>query len=107
LLRDRAYAVTRRVELLQQDAQNTLDFVIAEQAEGQASSARHQAQAAHRLNLLAALFFPLATIASLFGMEVRHGLEAFDTGPPPVLMIGLVGAGLALGIVLAAFVARR
>lgn len=106
-LRDRAYSMNRRLELLQQDAKNTLDFVIAQQSEEQAASARHQSRAAHRLNVLAALFFPLATLASLFGMDVRHGLEAYDTGPAPLVMFGLVGAGLALGVLLAGFIARR
>lgn len=107
LLRDRAYAMTRRLELVQQDAKTTLDFVIAERSEVQAASSRHQARAAHRLNVLAALFFPLATIASLFGMEVRHGLEAYDTGSTPLVMLGLVAVGLTLGILLAGFIARK
>ncbi|MEM9185524.1 MAG: hypothetical protein AAGB00_03405, partial [Planctomycetota bacterium] len=65
LLRDRAYALNRRAELLQQDAKNTLDFVIARQAEEQADAARGQAKAAHRLNVLAALFFPVATLTAV------------------------------------------
>lgn len=107
LLRDRAYALTRRLELLQQDAKNTLDFVIAQQAEGQAQSAKHQARAAHRLNLLAALFFPLATVASVFGMGVRHGLESYDTAGPPLLFFALVGGCLAVGGALAVAIARK
>lgn len=107
LLRDRAYGLTRRVELLQQDAKNTVDFVIARQAEQQADAASHQAKAAHRLNVLAAFFFPLATLSALFGMELRHGFESIDAASAPLPMLVLIGAGLLLGAILAAFIARK
>lgn len=107
LLRDRAYALNRRIELLQQDTKNTLDFVIARQAEEQARAASYQAKAAHRLNMLAAFFFPLATLSALFGMELRHGFESLDAATAPLPMLLLICAGLFLGTILAAFVARK
>ncbi|MEM6798269.1 MAG: CorA family divalent cation transporter [Planctomycetota bacterium] len=107
LLRDRAYALNRRAELLQQDAKNTLDFVIARRSEEQAESARRQAKAAHRLNILAALFFPLATIASVFSMGLHHGQEEFLTNNAPWPMLGVVAVGLTLGALLAVFVTRK
>jgi Mg2+ and Co2+ transporter CorA len=36
---------------------------------------RQALQASHRLNILAALFFPLTAIASLFGMNLAHGMN--------------------------------
>ncbi|MEM8863932.1 MAG: CorA family divalent cation transporter [Planctomycetota bacterium] len=107
LLRDRAYALNRRAELLQQDAKNTLDFVIARRAEEQAKAARGQAKAAHRLNVLAALFFPIATLTAVFGMNFRHGLEAYDASSAPWPMLGVLGGGLVLGALLTAFVTRN
>ncbi|MEN1681415.1 MAG: CorA family divalent cation transporter [Planctomycetota bacterium] len=107
LVRDRAYALSRRAELLQQDAKNTLDFVIARRAEEQAESARGQAKAAHRLNVLAALFFPLATVAGVLGMDLAHGLEGIDQTHAPWPMVGVLTGGLLLGAALAVFVTRR
>ncbi len=107
LLRDRAYSLNRQAELLQQDAKNTLDFVIARRAEEQAESSRRQAKAAHRLNVLAALFFPLATIASVFSMGLDHGLEETVSANAPWPMLAVVASGLALGTALAVFVTRK
>lgn len=107
LVRDRAYGLSRRAELLQQDTRNTLDFVIARRAEEQAESARRQAGAAHRLNVLAALFFPVATLTAVFGMNLDHGLEAWNDRHAPLPLLAVLGGGLAAGAVLAAFVTRR
>ena len=53
---------------------------------------REMAIAGHRLNVLAAVFFPVVTIASIFGMSLKHGLE--DVFSPilfwVVLLIGIV-----------------
>ena len=73
-LRDWAYDVERSVELLHQSARNALDFSIARKAEEQARISTKAAQSAHRLNLLAAVFFPLTAIASVFGMNLSSGL---------------------------------
>lgn len=109
LLRDRAYALTRRLELLQQDTKNTLDFLIARRAEEQAESAQRQASAAHRLNVLAALFFPLATLTSLLSTRLGHGadFDRLDALYAPAPLLWLVPIGLGLGIVLAVFVSRK
>ena len=107
LLRDRAYAITRRADLLQQDAKNTLDFVIARQAERQAQAARRQAKASHRLNILVAIFFPIATLAGILGMNLGHGLEKADASYAPLPMMLVLGAGLVLGTVIAWFITRK
>jgi Mg2+ and Co2+ transporter CorA len=61
---------------------------------------------AHRLNVLVALFFPIATITAIFGMNFNHGLEAFDRGHSPWLLIGVTIAGLFLGLLITAVITR-
>lgn len=78
LWRDRAYAISRSAELLHNDAKNALDFAVAERAEQEAESSRRGLTAAHRLNILVACFFPIATMAAIFGTNLRHGLEGYD-----------------------------
>lgn len=95
--RDRAYALHRRVDLLQQDAKNSLDYEMAKQAESQAKSSHQMAVSAHRLNMLAAFFFPLATLSAIFGMTFTHGLEDWDRATAPLAFITLLAIGLLLG----------
>lgn len=108
LLRDRAYELSRRAELLMTDAKNTLDFTIARRAEEQAGAAERQAKASHRLNVLAAFFFPIATLTAIFGMNLQHGLEKWDAAArSPWAMAAVLGAGLVAGGILALFVTRK
>lgn len=100
-LRDRAYELERSAELLYQDVQNTLEFVTAKQAEEQARSAHAMAVAAHRLNLLAAFFFPVATLATILGMDFPPAVEAALPSPWP--HVAAVMVGLSLGALLAFF----
>ncbi|MBN1581005.1 MAG: hypothetical protein JXA89_09910 [Anaerolineae bacterium] len=74
-LRDEAYELQRTLDLLYSDTKNALDFHIATKNEEQAQFSMQAAQTGHRLNVLAAIFFPLTAIASLFGMSLRSGLE--------------------------------
>lgn len=103
LLRDRAYELERRAELLYSDSKNALDFAIAKRGEEQAAASERMSVASHRLNLLVAFFFPLATLCAIFGMEIRHGLDQVE---PPGALIGIVGVGLMLGLLLMMFVTR-
>lgn len=96
--RDRAYDLTRTAELLYAEAKNLLDYDIAKRAEQHAVAAHRMATSAHRLNVLAALFFPMATVAAIFGMNVPHILEKYDS---PLLWLGLVGGALLVGLLLA------
>jgi hypothetical protein len=100
-MRDRAYEIERTAELLTTDAKNALDFLMARQAEAQAESSHRMAAAAHRLNLLAAFFFPLATLSAIFGMDIRHGLEDL---PTPHFFIAVILVGLLFGAILTCFV---
>jgi CorA-like Mg2+ transporter protein len=92
--RDHAYIIERSIELLQNDTKNGLDCVVARRAEEDVENSRRMAAAAHRLNVMAAIFFPIATLATIFGMNLRSGLE--NVGPVlfwVVLLVGvLVGA---------------
>jgi len=99
--RDRAYELERSFELLHTDAKNGLDFAVARQAEAQAASSHRMALSAHRLNMLAAFFFPLATLSAVLGVNMQHGLE-HEPGPVPFAI--MVAIGLLAGVVLMTYV---
>ena len=103
-LRDRAYEIERTAELLLAEVKNALDVAVAKRAEEQSASSHQMSIASHRLNILAAFFFPLATLMAIFGANLRHGWE--DVWPP-IPMLVVLGLGLALGGILAAFVTTR
>ena len=94
---DSATEVARDIELLQEQAQQSIDFLLARQSEIQALAGEAHVEAAHRLNIIAALFLPLATIASAFGMNLPSGMER----SPALLfwMIVVVGAGMGVAVV--------
>lgn len=100
-LRDQAYEIERTAELLYNDAKNALDYAVAKRAEEQAHASHQMAISAHRLNLLVAFFFPLATLSAVFGMNLLHGLETLRA---PIPLITIVALGLMFGAILAAFV---
>jgi len=93
--RDEAYGIERTAELLLGETRHGLDFVTAMRAEEQAVEAQNMTVASHRLNVLAALFFPLATIASLLGMNVPSGLE---DSPAPWTFLGILAIGAIIGV---------
>lgn len=102
--RDRAYEIERAAELLYNETKNAMDFAVAKQAESQARASHRMAVSAHRLNLLAAFFFPLATLSAIFGVNLMHG---FENTPPPIPILCLVGTGLISGIVLMKFINKQ
>jgi len=104
VLRDRAGDLERAVELLHHDADNGLDFTIASQGEELARNSDTMARASHRLNLLAALCLPLTALASVFGMELRSGLENVASPWP---FIAVLATGLLIGFLLKGSLARR
>ena len=86
---------------------NSVDVTIkpegeeaAKASEEQAQSAEQVARAGHRLNILAAMFFPLTALASVFGMNIPHGLEA----SPHWVSYAMMGAGLFLGLIMLGYV---
>ena len=98
--RDRAYDLDRNVELLLDNARNGLEFMIARRAEQQAEEAHKMAVSAHRLNLLVAFFFPIATLAAVMGTNLRHGYEEIHS---PFPFVGMLAIGLFAGIILRGF----
>jgi Mg2+ and Co2+ transporter CorA len=95
--RDTAGDAERAFDLLQIDAKNGLDYTIAQKTELQSERSFEMSVSAHRLNVLAALFFPIMAVSAVFGMNFPSGLES--VAQPwlfwCVLMVGF-GAGLLL-----------
>ena len=106
VVRDQGSDLTRRTELLNEDARNGLEFAIAWQAEQQAEISHRMSVAAHRLNLLVAFFFPIATLMAIFGTNLHHGLEPWDQANGPLPLLALIAAGLFCGVILTGFVTR-
>jgi CorA-like Mg2+ transporter protein len=104
-LRDQAGEVERTVELLHGDVKNALDFTVAHQAEQQTERTYDMAVSAHRLNLLAAVFLPAATLSAIFGMNLTHGLDT--DFPPGALFWSILVIGLITGAYLAQVIARK
>jgi len=102
-LRDQAQQIERIAELLYAGAKDSLDFILAQRTEEQAESSYQMAVSAHRLNVLAAFFFPIATLSAIFGVNMLHGWE---THPPALPIFVMLGVGLIIGVVLKAFVTR-
>ncbi len=102
-LRDEAYELERTLDLLYTDTKNALDFNMAKKAEEQARFGMQAVQTGHRLNVLAAIFFPLTAVASLFGMNMDSGLE---DSPPWVFWI-ILSVGLLLGFIIRGWVLQE
>ena len=102
-MRDEAYEVSRGLELLLHDARLTLDYRIAHSAEEQAEKTQELARAQHKLNVLAAITFPLIAVATLFGMNLATGLE----NRPPALFWFIFAVGLGVGLVAMRWVQER
>jgi hypothetical protein len=103
-LRDLAYGVERRAELLMGDARFSLDRALARSTHEQAQASRRGAEATDRLNRLAAVFLPLGTGAAILGMNVQTGLE---TLPPPWPLALILGALLVVGVGVSRQIHRR
>ena len=93
--RNLASTVERTGELLKEDATYGLEYFMAKQAES-------QALAGHRLNLIAAIFFPILAFASIFGMNLEHGFEH----KAPWLFWLFVASGIVIGMVMKLLVFR-
>jgi hypothetical protein len=102
--RDEAYQIARTAELLYQDSKNSLEFAVAKRAEEQSHHAHQMSLSAHRLNMLAAFFFPIVTLTAIFGTNLKHGLEEYSAPLPFVL---LLLTGLLSGLILKSTFARN
>jgi hypothetical protein len=101
--RDRAYDLARQAELLYEDAKNSLDVAVIRRADEQTIATHQMTVAAHRLNMLAATFFPFATLGAIFGTTLTDNWSWSHTIVPFVLFL-ITGLGIGLGLAL--FVAR-
>jgi Mg2+ and Co2+ transporter CorA len=102
-MRDRAYDLARAAELLAEETKHTMDYDLALVEEEQARVANQLAKSGHQLNLLAALFFPLTAIASIFGMNMRSGLESGGVWQFWATLAG----GLLIGLILRSSINRH
>lgn len=93
-MRDRSVDIARGFELLLADARLSLEFRLARSSEIQARAAEVGNRAQHKLNILAAIAFPLMSVSAVFGMNLQSGLEN-----KPLLVFWLVFlGGLSLGL---------
>ncbi len=89
-----SYETERGLDLLYDDIRHSIDSHIARIEEAQMELTKQSLVATNRLNLLVALFLPLATIASVLGMNLDHGFDRKD----PRVFFGVVLFGVLLGI---------
>lgn len=101
--RDKAYELSRQAELLYEDAKNSMDVAMVRRADEQAASAREMAIASHRLNMLAALFFPFAALGGIFGTTLTDNWSWSQSAVPFVLYVAL---GSLMGFFLLQFVGK-
>ena len=92
-VRDLAYEVERNLELLTEDVRNAIQYRQAREAESTSQSSREALQASHRLNTLAAWFFPLTALTSVFGMNLPNGVNQWGAWLFWLLFAGGVGLG--------------
>lgn len=102
--RDRAYELARWAELLYDDAKNSMDVAVVKRAEEQAAASHRMLVSAHRLNVLAALFFPFATLGAIFGTTLTDNWSWSHSG---LAFAAFLVAGLLSGLMLAAFISRE
>lgn len=101
--RDKAYELSRQADLLYEDAKNSMDVAVVRRADEQAAASHQMSIAAHRLNMLAAMFFPFATLGAIFGTTLTDNWSWRDS-PLPFILFLIVG--LLIGGFLAKFVSR-
>ncbi len=102
--RDRAYELSRSAELAYQYTKDSMDVAVVRRAEEQARASDQMAVASHRLNIMAAVFFPLATLSAVFGTTLT---DNWTWSESPYAFLLFVAGGLLVGIVLAVFVSSK
>lgn len=102
-VRDRAYELSRQAELLYEDAKNSMDVAIVRRADEQAQATHQMMVASHRLNILAALFFPFATLGAIFGTTLT---DNWSWANSPYPFAGFIVVSGLFGLILSKFVSR-
>jgi hypothetical protein len=101
LARDEAVEIERHLELLHSEALHGLQFLVASRTEVQARLGEQLVVSSHRLNLLMSLCLPATALASVLGMNIRHGLEGQGTW----IFWAVLAAAVVLGLIVVALVA--
>ncbi|MEO0017383.1 MAG: hypothetical protein RLZZ522_666 [Verrucomicrobiota bacterium] len=101
LLRDQAVNLERAVELVANDARSGMEFSVAESSDSQAREAQQTTIEARRLNRLVAFFFPVATMAAVFGMNQPEDILTM----PGVWAV--IASGAMLGWLVRAVIGRK
>jgi Mg2+ and Co2+ transporter CorA len=101
-MRDESYEISRAFELLLNDAKLKLDYRIAKNAEVHAAIADQTAAAQNKLNIMAAMTFPIMALATVLGMNLTSGLEDRS----PLLFIGILTTGVIMGLLVKRWVTR-
>ena len=102
-MRDDAYEMQRCFELLLSDTRLALDFEMTRHAETQAVKSSEALEVQRRLNILAAITFPIMAIATVLGMNLTHGFEHHT----PWIFWGVLILGLLVGINLKKWVVNQ
>ncbi len=101
VLRDQAVSLERGVELVANDARSGMEFSVAESGDQQAREAQQATEEARRLNRLVAFFFPVATLAAVFGMNQPDGILALPG------FWTVIATGVALGWLVRGIISRK
>jgi len=101
-MRDESEEISRAFDLLTSDAKLKLDYRIAKNSEAQAAQAQAMISAQHRLNVLAAITFPIMAVATVLGMNLRHGFE----NQSPIFFLLVLVMGVMIGLFVKRWVAR-
>jgi len=101
-MRDESYDISRAFDLLVTDAKLKLDYRIAKNAEAHSAKADEMATAQHKLNVLAAITFPIMAVATVLGMNLRSGLEENS----PAFFVAVLAVGVAIGLRVKRWVAK-
>jgi hypothetical protein len=99
--RDQIEEVVHGLDLLFADVKTAMDVALIRQSEQQSAITQRVELSAYRLNILAALCFPLATLGSVLGTTLTDGWSWSKTGGPfgVFLMAGVIG-----GLILVTYV---
>jgi Mg2+ and Co2+ transporter CorA len=102
--RDRAYVIKRTAELLLAATRNSMKLIVVKRSEEHAEASYKMTVAAHRLNILAAFFFPIITVTAILGLDMPRVLQivgvqlAPDTAQVvPLMFIVLVLCCMGIG----------
>ncbi len=107
--RDQTYEIERQADLLHQDTKNGLEFTVARRTDDQARASYVMSVASHRLNVLVAFFFPIATLCAVFSTSFSFGedLKRLETQHAPLPLIAMLLLGLMIGLILKSTITRE